>query len=90
MPPLPGQSGVTISREDAFMSEEKGWWEAEDSPEEEARQIADLAEEHGRKDVIDRSVSFLTSIHWDTVPSWEAVRRFAMAVIVMAAFVWAF
>ena len=66
------------------MSEEKGWWEAEDSPEEEARQIADLAEEHGRQ------VSFLTSIHWDTVPSWEAVRRFVMAVIVMAAFVWAF
>ena len=25
------------------MSEEKGWWEAEDSPEEEARQVADLA-----------------------------------------------
>ena len=25
------------------MSEEKGWWETEDSPEEEARQVADLA-----------------------------------------------
>ena len=84
MPPLPGQSGATISREDASMSEEKGWWETDDSPEEEARQIADLAEEHGSQ------VPFLASIHWDTVPSWEAVTRFVMAAIVMAAFVWAF
>ena len=25
------------------MSEEKGWWETEDSPEEEVRRVADLA-----------------------------------------------